>query len=61
MKKESVYIVCEIGINHMGDATYADQYLEAVCAARPDGLTFQVREKEWYMKKKLGIIAASFR
>ena len=39
-------------MNHMGDTVYADQYLESVSATRPDGLTFQVREKEYYAKQK---------
>lgn len=38
----------------MGDIAYADEYLEALSAARPDGLTFQVREKEYYAKQKPG-------
>ena len=39
-------------MNHMGDTTYADEYLAALGGARPDGLTFQVREKEYYASKK---------
>mgnify|MGYP001593683082 CR=1 FL=1 len=39
-------------MNHMGDTAYADEYLAALVAARPDGLTFQVREKEYYASKK---------
>lgn len=38
----------------MGDTAYADEYLEALEGARPDGLTFQVREKEYYAKQKPG-------
>ncbi len=41
-------------MNHMGDQFYADEYLEALCAARLDALTFQVREKEYYDKQKSG-------
>ena len=52
MKKDKISIICEIGMNHMGDTVYADQYLESVSATRPDGLTFQVREKEYYAKQK---------
>ena len=39
-------------MNHMGDMAYADEYLESLRAARPDGLTFQVREKAYYEKQK---------
>jgi N-acetylneuraminate synthase len=49
-----VFIVTEIGMNHMGDATYADAYLDALIKARPDGITFQVREKAYYAKQEPG-------
>lgn len=52
--KNDTLVICEIGMNHMGDTAYADEYLEALEAARPDGLTFQVREKEYYAKQKPG-------
>lgn len=48
--KNDTLIICEIGMNHMGDEAYADAYVEVLGTARPDGLTFQVREKEWYEK-----------
>lgn len=38
----------------MGDTAYADEYLTALEALRPDGLTFQVRENEYYAKQKEG-------
>jgi len=41
-------------MNHMGDEAYADEYLKALETARPDGLTFQVREKAYYEKQKQG-------
>jgi sialic acid synthase SpsE len=49
-----VFIVTEIGMNHMGDAAYADAYLKALIEARPDGVTFQVREKAYYARQKPG-------
>lgn len=56
--KNDTRIICEIGMNHMGDTAYADAYLDALRTARPDGVTFQVREKEWYEK---GEVEASIR
>ena len=41
-------------MNHMGDTAYADEYLASLATARPDGLTFQVREKAYYEKQKPG-------
>lgn len=52
--KSNTLIICEIGMNHMGDTAYADEYLEVLGNARPDGLTFQVREKAYYEKQKPG-------
>lgn len=49
---KTTFIVAEIGMNHMGDALYADEYLEALGKVRPDALTFQVREKKYYAKQK---------
>jgi sialic acid synthase SpsE len=49
-----VFIVTEIGMNHMGEAAYADAYVKALIDARPDGITFQVREKAYYAKQKPG-------
>jgi len=54
MKKNQTIIICEIGMNHMGDEAYADEYFEALKTAKADGLTFQVREKEYYAKQKPG-------
>lgn len=50
----SCLVIAEIGMNHMGDAAYADQYIDSLAAAGPDDLTFQVREKEYYAKQKTG-------
>jgi len=49
-----VFIVTEIGMNHMGDAAYADAYVKDLIKARPDGITLQVREKAYYAKQKPG-------
>lgn len=49
-----MFIITEIGLNHMGDPAYADAYVKALIEARPDGITFQVREKAYYAKQKPG-------
>ena len=54
MEGKRVFIVTEIGMNHMGDAAYADAYVKDLINARPDGITFQVREKAYYAKQKTG-------
>jgi N-acetylneuraminate synthase len=44
----NILTIAEIGMNHMGDEAYADQYLEDLVVARPDGLTFQVQSEAYY-------------
>jgi N-acetylneuraminate synthase len=58
MRDDTTHIICEVGMNHMGDTAYADEYLKALEDAQPDGVTFQVREREWYKK---GEVEASIR
>lgn len=41
-------IIAEIGMNHMGDQLYADEYLKALDAVHPDGITFQVQTHAYY-------------
>jgi len=45
-------IVCEIGLNHLGDRRYADAYVDAVLQSGAEALTVQVREPEFYRQKK---------
>jgi N-acetylneuraminate synthase len=54
MKSDPIDVFCEIGMNHMGDEAYADHYLEALGTMHPDGLSFQVRETEYYARQKPG-------
>lgn len=44
-------IITEVGLNHCGDIDYADEYIQALLAVPPDGLTFQIREVEFYQNK----------
>ncbi len=46
-----IMIICEVGLNHCGDIKYADEYVGELLKAKPDGLTFQIREKEFYKKE----------
>lgn len=42
-------IICEIGHNHLGDETYAKEYIDQLITSQPDGITFQYREPARYM------------
>ena len=45
-------IICEVGLNHMGDVNYANEYVAKIIKAKPDGVLFHIREKEFYEKKE---------
>ncbi len=45
-------IICEIGLNHMGDINYAEDYVKKIIKAKADGVIFHIREKEFYDKQK---------
>ena len=53
-RRGKCFIVAEIGMNHMGDPGYADDYVRSLIEARPDGVTFQVREKDYYRTQANG-------
>jgi len=41
-------IICEIGLNHMGDEKYVKEYLKSIIHAKADGVLFHIREKSFY-------------
>jgi sialic acid synthase SpsE len=41
-------IVCEVGLNHLGDVQMVSQYIEKACQSNLDAVTFQVREDQFY-------------
>ena len=45
-------IVTEVGLNHLGDQSYANQYIDSIIKAKPDAITFQIREKLFYSNKR---------
>ena len=45
-------IIAEIGLNHLGNAEFAEKYCLGLCNVKYlDGITFQVREEEHVIKK----------
>lgn len=47
-------IVAEVGMNHLGYPLSANKYMEALASVRPDAVTFQIREPEYYQKQQPG-------
>jgi len=41
-------IICEIGLNHMGNSKYANEYVDKIIKSKADGILFHIREKEFY-------------
>ena len=44
-------IICEIGLNHMGNTKYANEYIEKIIKTNADGILFHISEKNHFMKK----------
>ncbi|MEX1053810.1 MAG: N-acetylneuraminate synthase family protein [Nitrosopumilaceae archaeon] len=42
-------IICEVGLNHMGDIKYANEYIDRIIDAKSDGAIFHLREKSFYL------------
>lgn len=45
-------IITEIGLNHLGKYDLASRYLDVLLALPIDGITFQVRESEFYEREE---------
>ena len=45
-------IVAEVGLNHMGRLGYSFKYLERLVISDIDAVTYQVREKDFYLKEQ---------
>ena len=45
-------IICEIGLNHMGNIKYANEYVDKIIKSKADGILFHIREKSFYERKK---------
>lgn len=43
-------IIAEIGLNHLGSKTLAHLYVDQLISTNVDGITFQIREPEYYFK-----------
>ena len=45
-------IIAEIGLNHMGSLETGLEYVDVLKDTDVDGITFQIREKEYYERKE---------
>ncbi len=44
-------IIAEVGLNHLGYTHVIDDYIHTLTQTKVDGITFQIREEEYYKKK----------
>lgn len=42
-------IVCEVGLNHLGDEGYANEYVDEIIKCKSDAILFHIREKSFYL------------
>lgn len=45
-------IICEIGLNHLGDEDYANHYINEVLKSNADAITFQVLKESFYENER---------
>ena len=53
-------IICEIGLNHMGDKDRAIQMIEKILNSNADAISFQIREPEFYVGNPEYLLPTSF-
>ena len=45
-------IVCEVGLNHLGNEEYSTMYMEKLSKSKCDAISYQIREPKFYAKDK---------
>jgi len=45
-------IVCEVGLNHLGNEDYSLTYVDFLSKTKCDAITYQIREDEFYQRDK---------
>lgn len=53
-------IICEVGLNHLGDTDYSNLYFTKLLESDCDAITYQIREKEFYKRDKYKNFELSF-
>jgi len=53
-------IVCEVGLNHLGDERYSNMYLKLLSDINCDAITYQIRENKFYKRDKYKDYELSF-
>ena len=53
-------IVCEVGLNHLGNEEYSTMYMEKLSKSKCDAISYQIREPKFYAKDKYKDYELSF-
>ncbi len=54
-------IICEIGLNHLGNLEYSKNYVELLTNSNCDAFTYQIRENDFYKREKYKNYELSFK
>jgi len=53
-------IICEVGLNHLGNEKYSTRYVEVLSKSNCDAITYQIREPKFYESNKYKNFKLSF-
>jgi sialic acid synthase SpsE len=53
-------IVCEVGLNHLGNEKYSSMYLKLLSNTNCDAITYQIRESKFYKREEYKNYELSF-
>ena len=53
-------IVCEVGLNHLGNEKYSSMYLKSLSNTNCDAITYQIRESKFYKREEYKNYELSF-
>jgi sialic acid synthase SpsE len=53
-------IVCEVGLNHLGNEKYSSMYLKSLSNTDCDAITYQIRESKFYKREEYKNYELSF-
>lgn len=53
-------IICEIGLNHLGNIEYSRKYIEYLSSTKCDAISYQIRENDFYKREKYKNYELSF-
>ena len=53
MNIKKPFLICEIGLNHLGSKKYLNKYLQFIKDKKIDAITIQILKDSFFKKKKI--------